>query len=131
MFFITFSMLWSFSYFFLIIYTITIFSILLYALPTIKDVINYNKFKKNIQFDYLTGFDLYWILVTPLFLIFLTNYSWVGPSISAWFGHIIFSNFQFKINFLIIFFFFFNYYGIFYSLLFFFKRNLWLHCCLL
>ena len=60
MFFINFSTLWSFSYFFIYIYTIVIFSIILYALPSLKDLINYNKFKNNNNnFEYLTGFDLY------------------------------------------------------------------------
>jgi len=105
MFFITFSILWSFTYFFQFIYIISIFSILLYIIPTIKDIINYNKFKKNNSFDYLTGFDLYWLFLTPLFLLILINLSWSSCSFSAWFGNLIFTSFQYKFSFLIIFFF--------------------------
>lgn len=107
MFYITFSLLWSFSYFFLIIYTLIVFTIILCFLPALKEIINYTKFKKFNNFDYLIGFDLYWLLVTPLIFIFLINFSWVSPSLSAWFGNLIFSSFQYKITFLILFIFFF------------------------
>jgi len=107
LFFITFSTLWSFNFFFLFIYTIVIFSSLLYSLPVLKEVINYNKFKKNSSFDYLTGFDFYWILITPLFVFFILNFSWSSFTLSAWFGNIIFSSFQYKIIFLLLTIFFF------------------------
>jgi len=107
MFFITFPILWSFTYFFQFIYIICIFSILLYIIPSIKDIINYNKFKKTNSFDYLTGFDLYWLLLTPLFLFILINLSWSSYSFTAWFGNIIFTSFQYKFFFLIIIFFYF------------------------
>lgn len=103
MFFISSSILWSFSYFFTFIYITVVFSLILYAIPSIKDVINYTKFKKNNNFEYLTGFDLYLILLTPLFLILILIFSWSSFSISAWFGNIIFSNFQYKITFLVLF----------------------------
>ena len=105
MFFISFSTLWSLTYFFIFIYITVIFSILLYAIPSLKDIISYNKFKKSSSFDYLTGFDLYWIIVTPLFLFILVNFSWSSYSFSTWFGNIIFTYFQYKITFLIILFF--------------------------
>ena len=107
MFFITFSTLWSFTYFFQFIYIICIFSILLYIIPSVKDIINYNKFKKTNSFDYLTGFDLYWLFLTPLFLFILINLSWSSYSFTAWFGNIIFTSFQYKFFFLIIIFFYF------------------------
>ncbi len=106
MFLISFSVLWSFSYFFIFIYTLVIFSIILYLLPTIKDLINYSKFKKNSNFDYITGFDFYWILITPLFIFFILNFSWSSYSLSSWFGNIIFTSFQYKISFILISFFF-------------------------
>lgn len=102
MFLINFSILWSFSFFFIFIYIITIFSIIIYIIPSIKNSINYTKYKKTSNFDYLTGFDLYFLLITPLVLFVLLNFSWSSYSISAWFGNIIFSTFQYKIFFLII-----------------------------
>lgn len=51
----------------------------------------------------MTGFDLYWVLLTPLFLFSIINFSWVGPSISAWFGSLLFSSFQCKMGYLVVF----------------------------
>ena len=127
MFFITFSTLWSFSYFFIYIYTIVIFSIIIYIIPSIKDIINYNKFKKNNIFEYLTGFDLYWLLMSPLLILILINFSWCSYSLSSWFGNILFSSFQYKINYLIFFFFFYYFKYLFQFFLFFFKRNIRLY----
>jgi hypothetical protein len=103
MFVITFSMLWSFTYFFYLLYLIIIFSIIFYTLPITKNLANFSKFKKNLNFEYTSGFDLYWVMVTLLVLIFFINFSWNAPVISAWFGNLIFSTFQYKISFLIIF----------------------------
>ncbi len=103
MFFISFSCLWSFSYFFIYIYTIVIFSIILYLIPSLKDIISYNKFKKNTNFEYLTGFDLFWLFLTPFFIFLIINFSWSSLIISAWFGNLIFSSFQYKISFLVLF----------------------------
>jgi hypothetical protein len=105
MFFINFSTLWSFSYFFCYIYIIVVFSIILYILPSIKDLINYNKFKNNNNsFDYLTGFDLYWLFLSPLVLFLIINFSWSSYSLSSWFGNLIFTSFQYKIGYFILFF---------------------------
>lgn len=103
MFFINFSILWSFSYFFLFIYSITIFNIIIYSLYSVKELNLTTKFRKKSYFDYITGFDMFWILITPLFLLFLLNISWSGPSLSAWFGNIIFSSFQSKFFYLVLF----------------------------
>lgn len=104
MFFISFSMLWSFSYFFFLIYIIIVFSILLYLLSSLKELIDYNKFKKISNFDYVTGFDLFWILFTPLFIFLLINFSWSSCCISSWFGNLLFSSFQYKLSFIVFFF---------------------------
>lgn len=99
-------MLWSFSFFFTYVYTIVVFSILVYSIPSIKEILNLSNFKNKKSFDYLTGFDFYWVLVTPLFLITLICLSWSSYPLTAWFGNIILSSFQLKITYLIIFFFF-------------------------
>ena len=51
----------------------------------------------------MSGFDLYWLLLTPILLFVLINFSWSSYSISAWFGNLIFTSFQYKISFLVIF----------------------------
>ena len=78
----------------------------MYLLPSIKLLINYTKFKSSSKFEYVTGFELYWIFFTFLFFFLIINFSWCSYSISSWFGHLIFSSFQNKIIYLIIFFFF-------------------------
>ena len=103
MFFISFSVLWSFSYFFIYIYVITVFNLILYSLYSIKESLLNNKFKKTSNFDYLSGFDTYWIFLTPLLLLLIINFSWSSPALSAWFGNTIFTSFQYKFTFLVIF----------------------------
>ncbi len=105
MFFINFQILWSFSYFFLSLYLIVFFSIILFLIPSLNEIIAYSKFKKINNFYYLTGFDLYWLVLTPLVLFLIINLAWSGPTVSAWFGNLIFSSFQQKLSSLIIFFF--------------------------
>lgn len=96
MFSLTFSIVWSFSYFYSIFYILLVTSIVLYLLPLLKDLLNYKYFKKNKNNEYLTGFDLYWILITFVFLILFVNATWSSPSLSAWFGHLIFTALQKK-----------------------------------
>lgn len=105
MFFLTFSSLWSFAFFFFFTYILIIFSSILYVLPAMRDIVNYSKFKKTINFEYLSGFDLYWVLLTPLFLLIFNNFAWSSPVLSTWFGNLVITTFQYKIFFLVFFFF--------------------------
>ena len=100
------SILWSFVFFFAHTYLILFFSMLLYSIPSIKEILNYSKLKNIKNFEYLTGFDVFWLLITPLFLILIINLSWSNYPITAWFGGIIFFSFQSKIFYLILSFFF-------------------------
>lgn len=43
------------------------------------------------------------LLITPIILLILLNFSWYGYEVVAWFGHVIFTSFQFKVNYLILF----------------------------
>lgn len=88
----------------MLFYIIIITSVILYAIPSIKTLTNL-KFKKTSQFDFLSGYDIFWLLTTPLYLLCLINYSWSGPSLSIWFGNLIFTTFQYKIGFLVLLFF--------------------------
>ena len=106
MFIITFQILWSFSYFFLYIYLFFLTSFLYYTFPVTKNLSSFNSLKKNLNFSYVLGLEFYWINVTLLFIIALVHFSWASPTLSLWFGNLIFSSFQYKISFLVIFFFF-------------------------
>lgn len=63
-----------------------------------KDFVSYSSFSNSTLFNYLSGFDLFGLLVTPLLIILVVNFSWTSPVISAWFGHIIFTSFQLKMS---------------------------------
>jgi len=102
---VSYSVLWSLCYFWSIFYMFGIFITLLYLVSNIKNFFNFTKLNTNSSFTYLSGLDLYWFLITPLALIFLLNLTWVGPSLSTWFGHILFTSVQYKFTYFITFFF--------------------------
>ena len=106
MFFINPSLLWSFSFFFMHIYIITLFSIIIYSIPSIKEILLVSKFKNKKIFEYVTGFEIHWFLVTPLFLLFILISAWSSYPLTAWFGSLLVSSFQLKISYFITFFFF-------------------------
>jgi hypothetical protein len=93
--------MWSLTYFFLFFYNLLIFSVILYLVANIKDFTNYTAFSNNTLFSYISGLDILWILLTPLLVIFLINFSWTSPVLTVWFGHLLFSSFQLKVTYLI------------------------------
>jgi len=102
-FFLTYSTIWSFTYFFVYTYIFFIFSVVLYVLSGVKDFLSYSAFNKLHNFSYLSGFDLIWLLFTPLALLLLVNFSWTSPVVSLWFGHLVFTSLQYKFVYLVIF----------------------------
>lgn len=106
--FVTFSNLWSLVYFFAFTYIAFLFSAIIYCLPTLTNKSCYSVSKNNFSFKYTNSFDIFPVLVVPILLLFLTQLLWVSPSISAWFGHLIFSGLQLKITYLIMF----TYFGV-------------------
>lgn len=100
--FLTYSNLWSLTYFFLFFYIILIFTAVLYVVANIWDFTRYNKFNNQTSFVYITGFDFAGVLLTPLFIIMLLNFSWTSPSLLVWFGHLVFSSFQYKITYIVL-----------------------------
>jgi len=102
MFFVTFSSLWNFSIFFLFSYLTIIISILTYILPVISSNLKYSMSSEKTNFWFINGFDLFWVFLTPyLIMFFLLNF-WVAPSISSWFGHVVFTGFQIKMSYFIL-----------------------------
>jgi len=85
------------------VFTILIFSIIIYLVANIKDFVSYSTFSNSTLFHFISGFDLLGLLFTPLLLVVVVNFSWTSPIISIWFGHLVFTSFQLKIsNFLLI-----------------------------
>jgi len=101
MFFITFSSLWSFSFFFVLTYITLILSVISYILPIVTSYTKYTLSKNKSNFSFINGFDLIFVYSTPYILLLLLLNIWVAPSISSWFGHIVFTSFQIKISYLI------------------------------
>ena len=103
MIFLKFVNIWSFFFFFYILYVFIIFFIIFYLISNFQYLTNFFNFKKNFNFQYIIGMDLYLITTTIIMLIFLINYTWSSPVLITWFGNIIITNFQYKISYLIIF----------------------------
>ena len=102
MIFLTFSNIWSFSFFFLISYILLITSLITYLLPIFHSFTKYTVSKSKTYFSFINSFDLFWVISTPIFLLILLNNIWVGPSLSVWFGHLVFTSFQLKITYLLL-----------------------------
>ena len=96
MFFLTFSNIWSFSFFFLLTYTTFILSLIVYVLPISNVFSRFSSSKNKNFFLFINSTDLLYILLTPYFLFFIFNLSWSSPAVSVWFGHLIYSSFQNK-----------------------------------
>ena len=102
--FVTFSVLWSFSTFFLLTYLTLVLSILIYLLPIIST--NKNKQSNSLDrtnFSFVNAAEALPVLVTPYVLLILTITSWTAPATSAWFGHLVITGFQTKMFYLITF----------------------------
>jgi len=102
MIFLTFANIWSFSFFFLMSYILLITSLITYLLPIFHSFTKYTVSKSRTYFSFINSFDLFWVISTPLILLFALNNIWVGPILSAWFGHIVFTSFQLKVTYLLI-----------------------------
>jgi len=102
MFFVTFSSLWSFSFFFLLTYTILIISTITYLLPILNSPLKYSVSSNKSEFTLINATDLLYVLITPLVVLLLALLLWVSPTTSAWFGHVVVSGFQVKTSFIVL-----------------------------
>ena len=94
--------MWSLNFFILIVYLLFVFLVLIYLISNLKSFIAYDAFKNSVNFTYLSGLNLLLLLLTPTLLLILLNFTWSGFEVNAWFGNLIWSSFQYKINYLII-----------------------------
>ena len=99
MFYITFSSLWSLTFFFFFTYLIFFLSSIVYLLPVILNNYKYNLIKLN--FYFLNNLNFLWLIYFSLFSFFLIINLWSSPVLSIWFSHLIFTNFQLKMTFFI------------------------------
>jgi hypothetical protein len=101
MFFLTFSSIWSLSYFFYITHTTTIIVCMLYVLPVLSGTGKYAHTTRRNVSDIVNGLDVFPLLLVSYLLITVVNMYWVSPSFSAWFGHLVVSDFQIKMCFFV------------------------------
>ena len=76
-------------------------SVVLYILPNVVEFVGSTGTPKPVNFSTLEGQDLLSLLITPCMLILLLHTTWSGPVVTPWFGHLVFSHFQFKVTLLI------------------------------
>lgn len=92
----TLSNFWSFSLFLPLTYLIFLVSLTFYLIPVFY---NYNT--KN-TFFIVSSFEINTLFYTPCVLILSLICLWSSPSISLWFGHLVYTSFQYKITILIL-----------------------------
>ena len=92
----------KFYFFFTFTYFIFIISIMIYLIPIISTQLKFSISKNKTFFTIINSHDMFSIIVTPVYLILLINCLWVGPSLTSWFGHVVFTNFQSKLLLLLV-----------------------------
>lgn len=97
MFFLTISNVWNFSIFLPLTYVLFVSSLSLYLLPLF-----YNSNTKN-TFFIVSLSECFSIFLIPCFSIMLLFSFWSSYSVSSWFGHIVYTSFQYKIVLFILF----------------------------
>lgn len=100
--FLTFSNMWSFSFFFCISYLLLIISLITYLLPIFQSFTKFTISTNKTYFSFINSFDMFWIIASFIFLLVILNNFWTGPTFSIWFGHLVITNFQWKITYLIL-----------------------------
>lgn len=73
----------------------------MYLLPNLPSFTLSNSYSRNSLFSSIEGLDLLVLVLTPLVLILLVHSTWSGPTLVAWFGHIVFSTYQFKMTYVL------------------------------
>lgn len=96
MLFLTFANIWSFTFFFTFTYLIFIISLVIYLIPVISSQLKFSISKNKTFFSIINSTDIFYIIVTPIVIVFFINFLWVGPSLTSWFGHVVFTSFQSK-----------------------------------
>jgi len=89
---------WSCLYFSYSVYLVSFFTSLLYLLPNMTTYTRSANFANLSNFESIDGTIIFKFLTTPVLLLLLVHFSWSGPTIIAWFGHVTFSSLQLKLT---------------------------------
>ena len=100
---ITFSIVWSFSFFFLLTYLTLLISLITYLVPIICTQQNQNSTSYNkTNFSFINAGELLPVFISPYIILLFLNLAWTGPAVSAWFGHVIVTSMQTKVVYLLL-----------------------------
>ena len=98
---VTFGSVWALCYFSNICYVLLTFSVVSYLLPNALLFSGANNSSSASSFISLEGQDMFRFLISPFLTILFLHAVWSGPVLTAWFGHIVFSSFQYKVTYLL------------------------------
>jgi len=102
MFLMTSSSIWSICVFAPTIYAVIVLSLILYTLPLLSATSNFSTNSNNTTtFSFMVGNYIANLVSFTLLILLLNTTAWSSPDLTAWFGHIIFSSFQLKSQFVI------------------------------
>ena len=99
---VTFTSLWSFALFIIPSYILFVVSLILYILPLTNKSFLYIDTGLKSHFRLINSFDLVWLAVSPLCAWGVILLSWSSPVVIAWFGHLIFGSFQYKLGYFLV-----------------------------
>ena len=99
---VTLTSVWSLTYFSLIIYLLFAFTAVFYLVPNLVAFTEAQATQRFSYFYSIEGSELLKVLATPIFLLLAVHLLWSGPALTAWFGHILFSCFQYKVTFILV-----------------------------
>ena len=99
---LTHSFIWSFCYFFAVLYVLLCTTIVFYLVPNAFKFTSVSTTPARFSFTLLSASTNLFLTTSPLIVLVFLFLSWSGPSILAWYGHIIFSNWQYRLSFLVI-----------------------------
>jgi len=100
----TFSTLWSISFFFVLTYLTLVISTITYLLPVASTQQNNSSVSTSrTDFSFVNSSELLPLFVTPYILILLLNLACTVPTLSVWFGHVVVTGFQMKLIYLLVF----------------------------
>ena len=99
---LTHSFIWSFCYFFVALYILLCTTVIFYSIPNMFKFTLVSTTANRFYFFFLPGSTNLFLTITPLVILTLLFLSWSGSSILAWYGHIIFANWQHRLSFLVI-----------------------------
>lgn len=94
---------WSLCYMSHAFYVLLWFSVTLYLLPNLAAFSGASS--RLVAFSSVESLSLLKLFFTPLFELLIVHSAWSGPSVTSWFGHILFSYLQYKVTYLLFFFF--------------------------